>query len=126
MSQEISGKILLLLDVKTGTSKSGKDWISQDFIIETEGQYPKKVCVRCFGDNLVDQLSFYKIGYPINVKYNLESNEHNGYWFTQVNAWGISGLSRGRKNEDTANDDPFHPDNDPSFTEGPQIDDLPF
>lgn len=121
---EISGKIIHLLDVKTGTSKSGKEWISQDFVIETEGQYPKKVCIRCFGDNLCDQLSFYKVGNDITVKYNLESNEGNGYWFTTVNAWNLAGLSRNKAKSQT--EDPFHPDNDPSFTPDSQTDDLPF
>jgi len=122
---EISGKIILFLELKTGTSKAGKQWISQDFVLETEGQYPKKVCIRCFGDGLCDQLSFYKEGDNITVKYNLESNEHNGFWYTQVNAWNIGGIARNRANQ-RANDDPFHPDNDPEFNSDPIEDDLPF
>lgn len=124
---EISGKIIHLHDVKSGTSKSGKDWISQDFVIETEGQYPRKVCIRCFGDNLVDQLSFYKVGFNITVKYNLESNEGNGHWFTTVNAWNLAGIARAKlQNEAGKSEDPFHPDNDPPVSEDPAIDDLPF
>jgi hypothetical protein len=121
---EISGKIIHLLDVKTGTSKSGKEWISQDFVIETEGQYPKKVCIRCFGDNLCDQLTLYKIGDTITIKYNLESNEGNGNWFTTVNAWNLAGHARNKAKSQT--EDPFHPDNDPAFTSDSSSDDLPF
>ena len=49
MALEISGKLLQILPEQTGTGKNGQ-WIKQDFIIETQEQYPRKVCFSAWGD----------------------------------------------------------------------------
>ena len=38
-----------VLAVQTGEGKNGT-WKKQDFVIETDGQYPKKVCLTIWGD----------------------------------------------------------------------------
>ena len=40
---EINGKIIELLEEKSGESAKGT-WRKQEYILETDGQYPKKVC----------------------------------------------------------------------------------
>ena len=52
MSLEIKGRIIAVLEEKTGEGKNGK-WQSQDAVIETDGQYPKKVCFNMFGDKII-------------------------------------------------------------------------
>lgn len=43
---EITLKVTKLLDAQSGVSKSsGKQWLKQDFIGQTDEQYPKNVCV---------------------------------------------------------------------------------
>ena len=41
---EIEGKIIQVLPLQTGSSARG-EWQKQDFILETQDQYPKKVCI---------------------------------------------------------------------------------
>ena len=41
---EIKGKIIQILPATSGTSARG-EWKKQDFILETQDQYPKKVCI---------------------------------------------------------------------------------
>ena len=41
---EIKGKIVQMLEATSGTSARG-EWKKQDFILETQDQYPKKVCI---------------------------------------------------------------------------------
>lgn len=42
---DITGKIIFASEPRTGTSKTtGNPWMTQDFVIETHEQYPKK-CV---------------------------------------------------------------------------------
>ncbi|MEP6700606.1 MAG: DUF3127 domain-containing protein, partial [Bacteroidota bacterium] len=48
---EITGKLLQLLTLQTGTGKNGP-WKKQDFIIETGDMYPKKVCIAAWGDKI--------------------------------------------------------------------------
>jgi len=51
MALELSGKIIQLLAEQTGTGKNGQ-WLRQDFIIETQEQYPRKVCFSAWGDKV--------------------------------------------------------------------------
>ena len=44
------GKIIRVMPLQTGTSKNGP-WRKQDIIVETDGQYSKKICVSIWGDN---------------------------------------------------------------------------
>ncbi len=84
----IKGKIVNRLDLVTGTSKAGKEWQKRDFVIETFGQFPSKVCFTLFGDkvNLLDNILLDDI---ITVHFNVESREYNGKWYHNINAWKI-------------------------------------
>jgi hypothetical protein len=84
---EISGKIIELLPVKSGQSSNG-EWRKQEYILETETQYPKKVCFMAWGDK-IDQFNI-KQGEPLTVSIDLESREYNGRWYTDVKAWQVS------------------------------------
>jgi len=48
---EIKGKIIAILPMQTGEGKNGT-WKSLDAVIETDGQYPKKVVFNLFGDKI--------------------------------------------------------------------------
>jgi hypothetical protein len=87
MATEIKGKIIQILPVQSGTSKVGKDFTKQDFIIETFDQYPKKVCIGTMNDKA--NLSRFKVNDVVTAHVNLESREHNSKWYTSVNAWKI-------------------------------------
>jgi hypothetical protein len=117
----INGKLVQLLPVQTGTGKNGT-WKKQDIILETEGQYPKKLCVAVWGDK-IDTASL-KIGDQLNVYFDVESREFNGKWYTDVKAWKIETGAADAKNpkqdfpyEDKASDIPPPPEPE---------DDLPF
>jgi len=44
MSLAITGKLVKALDVESGTSKAGKEWKKQSFVIDTGAQYNPEVC----------------------------------------------------------------------------------
>lgn len=83
---EINGTIEIVQPLQHGTSKSGESWQKQDVIIETDGQYQKKICVNFFNKNVSNDL---QPGAKIRVSINLESREYNGKWYTNVNAWKV-------------------------------------
>jgi hypothetical protein len=45
---EITGTVVSLLPMQSGQGKNGT-WKKQEFILETPGQYPKKVCLSLMG-----------------------------------------------------------------------------
>ena len=83
----ISGIVLNILPLQTGTSKAGNQWQKQDFILETGGQYPRKVCVCLFGDN-VDK-SPLQVGQSVTASVDIESREFNARWYTDIRAWNV-------------------------------------
>lgn len=91
-NQSIEGKVIIVLDIASGTSQAGKDWEKRDFVIETDDQYPKKIAFTLFGDK-VDFCP--NVGEDVMVHYNLESREYNGRWFSNVNAWKIDKVVQG-------------------------------
>lgn len=83
---EIQGKTIATLPIESGTSKSGNSWQKRNFVIETPGQYPKKICFQLFGDKVNDCPN---VGEEVKVSFDPESREWNGKWFTQLNAWKV-------------------------------------
>jgi len=83
---EISGKIVQILPEVTGEGRNGT-WKKQDFIIETEDQYPKKVCISVWGDK-IDLKSFAE-NEVVTASINIESREYNSRWYTDVKAWRL-------------------------------------
>ena len=80
MSLELKGKVISIEEIKSG-AKDGKDWTSQDFIVETSGEYPKKVCFNCYKKPVP------KLNENVNVFFEPESREYNGKWFTTLKVW---------------------------------------
>jgi len=87
VTMEIRGKIIELLPEKSGQSANG-GWRKQEYILETDGQYPKKICFMAWGDK-IDQFNI-KHGETVEVSVDLESREYNGRWYTDVKAWKVS------------------------------------
>lgn len=84
---EITGTIIQMLPLQEGTSKSGNAWKKQDCVLETDAQYPRKICFNLFGDN-IDKFPV-QVGQKVTVSIDLESREFNGRWYTDVRAWNI-------------------------------------
>ena len=84
---EITGTIIQIQPLQEGTSKSGNAWKKQDCVLETDAQYPRKICFNLFGDN-VDKFPV-QLGQKVTVSIDLESREFNGRWYTDVRAWNI-------------------------------------
>jgi hypothetical protein len=113
MALSVKGRINQILKPENGVSKGGKEWNKREFVIDTEEQFPRKVCFTLFGDktSLIDSMS---VGETVEVSFNLESREYNGKWFHNINAWKIDKPSAGNvpdgPPEYSINDIPPEPD----------------
>ena len=85
----VTGVLEKVLPIQSGTSKAGKEWQKLDFVIETLGEYPKKIAFTLFGDktSMIDGVG---VGQEIEVSFNLESREYEGRWFSNINAWRVN------------------------------------
>ncbi len=116
---ELKGTVVQILPAQTGTGKKGQ-WKKQEFVVETQSQYPKKVCFSVWGDK-IDQFSL-STGEVVTVSVDLESREYNGRWYTEARAWKIEkGAGNGaRPSAPPVGDEPFEAASNGS------TDDLPF
>lgn len=86
---EITGKIIQVLPKQGGVSKtSGKEWELQAYVLETQEQYPKKVCFELFGDDRI-KANQCKLDDVVTVSFDIESREFNGRWYTSIRAWRV-------------------------------------
>ena len=83
---QLTAKLVQLLPLQTGTGKNG-EWKKQDIIVETEGQYPKKVCISIWGDKINENQL--QVGSQLSISFDVESREYNSKWYTDVKAWKI-------------------------------------
>ena len=86
----VTGKLIKVLDKQTGTSKSGKEWVKQTFVIDTNAQYNNIIAFEIFGEEKVSKFNEYnKVGSVIEVEFNINCNEWQGKYFTTLQAWKI-------------------------------------
>lgn len=89
MALEITGKVVKVLPEQSGKSaKTGNDWKKGSFIIETESNFPKKICFTAWGD-LTSQINSLQAGQNVKVSFDVESREFNERWYTDLKAWKI-------------------------------------
>jgi len=87
---QLTAKLLSILPEQTGAGKNGP-WRKQDIIVETDGQYPKKICIALWGDK--HDRNLLKIGAQLTISFDVESREFNGKWYTDVKAWKLEGAN---------------------------------
>ena len=83
----VTGRVLQILPLQQGTSKAGKPWKSQMFVLETGGQYPKKIPIKLFGES-VDKFPL-QVGQEVTASLDLDGREWEGKWFAEIKAWNI-------------------------------------
>lgn len=86
MSLQIAGTVQQVLQEQGGQGRNGP-WRKQEFILETDGDYPKQVCIVMWGDN-IDKFAV-QPNEKLTVSIDIASREYNGRWYTDVKAWKV-------------------------------------
>ena len=133
---DLSGKIIAILPAQSGvSSRTGNPWMSQEYVLEVPGQYPRKMVFRLFGEDRIKQFNI-QAGEEITVQFDIDAHEWNGRWFNEIRAYNIiRGQAAGQVPAATpfppaqdaapqAANAPFPPAHEPAG-EG-SADDLPF
>ena len=85
---DIVGKIIQVLPLQEGVSKTGNPWKVQSYVLETQEQYPRKVCFEIFGEERIKNNPC-NIDDLVTVSFDIESREFNGRWYTGIRAWRV-------------------------------------
>lgn len=124
---EISGKVVAILEPQSFVSqKNGNTYVTNVFIIETQGQYPKKVAFKVMGEDKFKQMGIV-VGGNYNVSFDVESREWKDRWFTECSAWKVVCLD-GQQQPTQANTSGVQANTSPvqENASGEKKDDLPF
>ncbi|MCL2649989.1 MAG: DUF3127 domain-containing protein [Candidatus Azobacteroides sp.] len=120
---QLTARLFQVLPLQSGISRNG-EWKKQDIVVETDGQFPKKICVSIWGDK-INQAQLQQ-GNMLTIDFDVESREYNGRWYTDVKAWKIE-----LAGENSANPVPASMPAEAGFPPPPPLpenenDDLPF
>ena len=83
---QITARLIQKLPLQTGQGKNG-EWKKQEIILETDGQFPKKICIAIWNEKIND--SILQIGKSLRIDFDIESREYNSRWYTDVKAWKV-------------------------------------
>ena len=84
---EITGKIIKLLEPQKFTSKkNGNEYVRHAFVIETQGQYPRKAMFTVMGDDKFNQMGIV-LGKTYAISFDVDCREWQGRWFNELSAW---------------------------------------
>lgn len=84
---EITGKIIEVLPLKSGTSPKG-EWRSQQYVLETIEQYPHKFLFEAFGADKINSFAL-QVGEQVTVSYNTDARPYNDTWYGSNHAWKV-------------------------------------
>lgn len=118
---EITGKIIVVLPLQSGQGRNG-EWKKQDYVIETQEQYPKKMSFNLWGDK-IDSFGI-KAGEMLTVSFDIDCREYNGRWYNDIRAWRVE--RQAPMAEGDANDGQPIPPPPAAMMPSDETDDLPF
>ena len=123
---EFQGKKIAALPIAEGQSKSGNNWKKQEYVLETEDAYPRKIHFDFFGDR-VDQFPL-TLNDRIRLNFDIESREYNGRWYTNIRGWKAEKIDATQQPAAAPQPaaQPATPAAVPDFTQSSDSDDLPF
>ena len=86
---ELTGRIIAVLPAQSGVSaRTGNNWMSQEYVIEVPGQYPRKCVFRLFGEDRIKQFNIQQ-GEDLTIQFDIDAHEYNGRWFNEIRAYNV-------------------------------------
>ena len=125
---ELTGTIIAVMQAQSGVSqRTGNQWMSQEYVLEVPGQYPRKMVFRIFGENRIKQFNLHQGEQNVTVQFDIDAHEYNGRWFNEVRAYNVIRPYTGQPAPQAAAPQPTSPAPFPPPQPDQQgTDDLPF
>ena len=87
---ELTGKIIAVMEPRSGVStRTGNSWMTQEYVIEVPGQYPKRCLFNLFGEDRIKQFNI-QMGEDITISFDIDAREYNGRWYNDIRAYNVS------------------------------------
>ena len=87
---DLTGTIVAVLPAQSGVSaRTGNPWMSQEYVIEVPGMYPKKMCFRIFGEDRIKQFALQQGQQNVTIQFDIDAHEHDGRWYNEVRCYNV-------------------------------------
>ena len=82
-------EVIEIKEVQKGVSKkTDKPWENLTFICKNTEEYNNTFAFEIFGEEkIANFIKFTKVGYFIDVDFNVDCREHGGRWYTKLSYW---------------------------------------
>ena len=86
---ELTGRIISVLQPRSGVSqRTGNSWMTQEYVMEIPGQYPRHMVFNIFGEDRIKQFNI-QMNEDVTVQFDIDAHEYNGRWFNEIRAYNI-------------------------------------
>jgi len=86
---ELTGKIIAVMEPRSGVSaRTGNAWMTQEYVLEVPGQYPKRCVFNLFGEDRIKQFNIQN-GEDITIQFDIDAREYQGRWFNDIRAYNV-------------------------------------
>ena len=86
---ELTGRIIAVMEPRGGVSaRTGNAWMTQEYVLEVPGTYPKRCVFNIFGEDRIKQFNIQN-GEDLRVQFDIDAREYNGRWFNAIRAYTI-------------------------------------
>lgn len=86
---DLTGKVIAILPASSGVSpRTGNSWMSQEYVLEVPGQYPRRMMFRVFGEDRIKMFNI-QAGEEITVQFDIDAQEYQGRWYNRINAFNV-------------------------------------
>ncbi len=87
---ELVGTITVVMPAQSGVSqRSGNAWMSQEYVMEIPGQWPRHIVFRIFGEDRIKQFNIQQGEQNVTIQFDIDAHEYNGRWFNEVRCYNV-------------------------------------
>lgn len=89
---KISGFIKMISNPTSGTSKAGKEWSKQEFVVSLDGggNYPDEMVIAAFGDEKIAIVQSMAVGQHVDLLVDARAQEFNGRYYNSINLYRMA------------------------------------
>ena len=87
---DLTGTIIQVMPAQSGVSqRSGNAWMSQEYVLEVPGQWPRHIVFRIFGEDRIKQFNLQQGEQQVTIQFDIDAHEYNGRWFNEVRCYNV-------------------------------------
>lgn len=87
---DLTGTITVVMPAQSGvSSRTGNPWMSQEYVMEVPGQWPRHIVFRIFGEDRIKQFNIHQGEQNVTIQFDIDAHEYNGRWFNEVRCYNV-------------------------------------